>query len=105
MRRGEFFTRADRSLEPALGRRIGAVVRRVEQTERMERTIEVEIVEACRRAIELEIPSALVGLDAVGDIAERYEQAVHVLLIRLDERAERQRLAFQRERQRTDAAH
>ena len=51
---------------------------RVEDAERVIGPVEIEIVEPRRRAIEIEIASALVGLGAVGEIAERHEQPLIV---------------------------
>src|SRR6185295_6026613 len=92
-RSAQLFAGADRHFQPVLGRRIRAVVGRVVEAERVERAIEIEIVEAGRGPIELDVAAAVVGLGAVGEIAERHEEPAQVLLARLDERAERERLA------------
>src|SRR4051812_16857935 len=102
-RRSQPLAGADGQLQAALGRGIRTIVRRVEQAERMVRAIEVEIVETGGGALEVEISAARVRLDAVRQVAERNEEAPHVGLIGLDERAERQRLSLERKRERADA--
>src|SRR5436190_1674712 len=98
-------TSPDGYLQPALLRRIGTVVTRVEQAERVIRAVEIQIVDAAGGPLEIEIAPALVGFDAVGDVAKGHEQAPHVFLVRFDEGAEGQRLTLERESERADATH
>ncbi len=71
----------------------------------MKGAVEVDVVDAGRRAIELEVPPARIGFRSVRHVAERHEQPAHVRLIGLDERGQRERTVLQGEGQRPDAAH
>src|SRR5262245_62513355 len=96
------FAGANRDRQAILARWIRAVVRRVVVTERMECSIEVEIVDSGGRPLKFEITPAGIGLGAVGQIAKGYEQLAHVLLTDFDERGECQQLSFQRKGELSD---
>src|SRR4030095_4888306 len=74
-------TRPDGDGQTVFARRHRANVARVEQTVRMIRAIEVEIVQTRRRAIELQKASAFVRLAAAGEVAERQEEALEVVVV------------------------
>ena len=100
--RSHLLARPDRNREPIFSRRVGAVVLGVVVAERMKCPVEVEIVYASGRAIEFEIPSARIRFGAVGEIAERHEQVIDVLLTDFDKRRQREQMPFQRKRQLSD---
>src|SRR3982751_2768868 len=79
--------------------RIRAVVAGVVVAERMKRAVEIEIVEARRGSIELEVSAARIGFRSVRQIAEGDEQMIDVLLTNLDERRQGQQASLERERQ------
>ncbi len=83
-------------LQHAFAGRIRAVERRVVVAVRVERLVEIDRVDAARRAIELEVPARRIGLRPARHVLERHEQAIQAGTF-LDIRAKRQRLAFQRE--------
>src|SRR6185503_5164735 len=89
---------ADGNCQTVFARWIRTVVLRVEVAERMIRAVEIEIVDAGRRPIELEIPAAWIRFGSVCEIAKRNEQVVGVLLGHFDKRGEREETSFQRER-------
>src|SRR5438093_5040730 len=105
VRPGQLFTSPNRYLQSILCWWIGTVVAAVVEAVRVVRAVEVQIVDAAGRAIEIDVAAARIRLGAVGEIAERDEQPLHVGLVRLDERAERHRVSLQRERERSDAPH
>src|ERR1700730_20713 len=94
---------ANRHAQPILPGRVGTVEFGAVITERVIRPIEVDVVEAGRRSLEIEIPPGLVRFGSARQIAERDEQPVHVLRPGLNERAEGKRLAFQRELEHANA--
>ena len=80
------FARADGNRQPILSWRVRAVVRRVVVAERVIGAVEVQIVNARRGALEVEVPPARVGFRPVRQVTERHEQVAQVLLADFDER-------------------
>src|SRR4029453_15359612 len=76
--------RADRNRQTVLARRVRAVVLRVVVAERVIGAVEVQIVDAGRCPIELEIPAAWITFGSVREIAKRNEQMIGVLLPHFD---------------------
>src|SRR6185295_11764195 len=73
------FAGSNGDLEPVLGRRIRALIRRVVVTVRDVGTVEVDLVDAGAIAIEVHEPAGRIRLGAAREIAERYEQTAGIL--------------------------
>ena len=99
---GKTFTGANRQRKAAFARRVRAVEVRVVVAVRVVGFVEIDRVYARRGAIQLEIPARCVCLGAARHVAERHEQAIEASA-GLDERAERERLTFERELEDTHA--
>src|SRR5262249_31064312 len=103
--RAEFFADTNRDGQPVFTGGNRTLVARVVEAIGMVGAVEVEVVDAGGRAIEIEIPAALVGFAAVGQVAERHEQPAHVVFSRVHEGGERHGLSLQREAELSDPAH
>src|SRR5207248_866838 len=66
------FARADWNLQTVLGRRIWTLVRGVVVAVRVVRAVEVELVDALRIPIEIEIPAGRVRFGSAGQIVEHH---------------------------------
>ena len=71
----------------------------------MVRSVEIDLVDAGFRAIEIDVAAARIRLRRARQIVERHEQLVQVRRAGLHERRQLQRLSFQRELERADAPH
>ena len=78
---------------------------RVEVAVRVVGPVEIELVDAGRGAIEVEIAAGRVGFVAAREIAERHEETIDGACRRRGKRGQRHRLTLQRELQRADAPH
>src|SRR5688500_16939199 len=79
-RGGQLLARANGDLQAILARRDRTDVFDIEHAERVIRAIEIEIVDSGRGPVEVQIPPALIRLGAIRQVAERDEQAAHVVL-------------------------
>ena len=95
----------DRHRQPVLARWNRALVLGIEDAERVIGPVEIELVDAAAPQIQIEVAAALIGLEAVREIAERHEQPPQRGIVGLGERGERMRLSLERERERADPAH
>ncbi len=71
----------------------------------MIRPVEVQVVDVRRGPFQIEVAPAGVRLGAVRQIPEGHEQSAHVVVRRVDERRERERLSLQRELEGPHPAH
>ena len=72
--RSEQLAGAHRDRQPVLAWRHRTVVGRVEDAERMVGAVEVEIVDARRRPLEIEVAPAGVGIRPVRQVVKRHEE-------------------------------
>ena len=101
----ELFARAHGNIQAVFPRRHRTVVGRVEQAEGVISAVEVEVVDARRGAIEIEVAAARICFGAVGAIEERDEQPSQLRVTGVGERGQLQRFPLERELERADSPH